>query len=194
MPDTFFRSFRAIAKQPPSSSFPCTSLAEHNATWYGISLWSILVCHQAVSPVSLLPPPAYWLLGTEGRDKTLTPRVGSKTYWDIPGHASNVVELLCDLTKGCLEYPNETQHLLALFWVLASAYWAPVQHNHRSRQGRASASEDTMAEAGTQPKLILASNNPSCCFSSPEWPSWQMGRKPLAVVMDTVAGGHGMRE
>ena len=66
-------------------------------------VWNIpLVSLGLPSPASLLPPPAYLLLGAEGRDKTLPPRVGSKTYWDVPEHASNLVELVRDLTEGCL--------------------------------------------------------------------------------------------
>ena len=86
-------------------------------------VWNIpLVSLGLPSPASLLSPSTSLLLGAEGRDKTLPLRVGNKTYWDVPEHASNLIELVCGLTEGCLAYANETQQLLALFWGLASAY------------------------------------------------------------------------
>lgn len=88
-------------------------------------VWNILLANLGLpsrqSPASLLPPLAYLLWGAEGRGKTLTPRVGIKTSWDIPEHAGNLTELVHDLTEGCLACPSETQQLLALFWGLASA-------------------------------------------------------------------------
>ncbi|KAM9591477.1 uncharacterized protein ACIBXB_006274 [Morphnus guianensis] len=56
------------------------------------------------------------------------------------------------LIEGCLAYPNENQQLLALYWGLAYAYRAIVQHSQRTtvEAGTQTASEDTMLEVGTQ--------------------------------------------
>lgn len=107
MPITFFHILCAIAKCPLPP--PCPELFLLNTTSRGVEypLGQFGSAIQAVSPASLLLPPAYLLLQAEGRNKTLAPRVGSKTYWDIPEHASNLVELVCDLTEGCLAYPSE---------------------------------------------------------------------------------------
>ncbi|XP_010568992.1 PREDICTED: uncharacterized protein LOC104833793 [Haliaeetus leucocephalus] len=69
-----------------------------------------------------------------------------------PPGASNPGKLTRHLIEGCLAYPNENQQLLALYWGLAYAYRAIVQHSQRTtvEAGTQTASEDTMLEIGTQ--------------------------------------------
>ncbi|KAM9590504.1 uncharacterized protein ACIBXB_005765 [Morphnus guianensis] len=122
--------------------------------WNLVSSWykRRQVSGEAILKCALKRPVPGWQGGWKDLGRFLG-RLSPPIIWDFtPEQASNPGKLTRHLIEGCLAYPNENQQLLALYWGLAYAYRAIVQHSQRTtvEAGTQTASEDTMLEIGTQ--------------------------------------------